>query len=453
MNPLAARARTGGDAHPWYTAVLGLYLALALVLGGASQDNDGFDLVLRLAGLPLLALGALRLLAREDVSRPALLFLGSLILLPLVQLIPLPPAVWSALPGRAALAADLVAVGAGETWRPISLAPGATWDALFGLTPFAAVFLGVLTLRRSQAQTMWLLVAVIAVISVGLGGFQLGGGPSSPVRLYGPDAGRAATGFFANRNHWAAFLVASLPAVAAWSFQRRASADQGRSGVALILGAVACLALLAGVAISGSRAGAGLLLLCAVGLAPWLGVGRQVDPRRLLLPGLLLVVSLGLAVAGSWVAADRFADAPRDLRFDIWAEAGRIAAAHLPFGTGAGSFSAVFAGVETPDDLTAGFTNQAHNDWLEIVVEYGLLALLPVVFLVLLVRQMWRRGGGQSSVALVAIALLLAASLVDYPLRTPALQVLMALLLGSLAGSGARTVVRRSVGSTIDLAA
>ena len=102
MNRLSARARTGGDAHPWYTAVLGLYLALALVLGGASQDNDGFDLVLRLAGLPLLALSALRLLAREDVSRPALLFLGSLILLPLVQLIPLPPAVWSALPGRAA---------------------------------------------------------------------------------------------------------------------------------------------------------------------------------------------------------------------------------------------------------------------------------------------------------------------------------------------------------------
>lgn len=433
MNPLSARARTGEDAHPWYTAALGLYLVLALVLGGASQDNDGFDLVLRLAGLPLLAMGALRLLTRGDVSRPALLFLGSLFLLPLVQLIPLPPALWSALPGRAALANDLVAVGAGETWRPVSLAPGATIDALLGLTPFAAVFLGVLTLRRSQAETLWLLVAVIAVISVGLGGFQLGGGPSSPFRLYGPDAGRAATGFFANRNHWAAFLVASLPAVAAWSFQRRASADRGRSGVALILGAVACLALLAGVAISGSRAGAGLLLLCALGLAPWLGVGRQGDPRRLLLPGLLLVVSLGLAVAESWVAADRFADAPRDLRFDIWAEAGRIAAAHLPFGTGAGSFSAVFAGVETPDDLTAGFTNQAHNDWLEVVVEYGLLALLPAAFLLLLLQQAWRHKGSQSTLALLALAVLLAASLVDYPLRTSALQVLMALLLASLA--------------------
>lgn len=439
MSPRPARSPIGSDAHPWLTAALGLYVALALVLGGASQDNDGFDLILRLAGLPVLALGGLRLAAGTERPRLALLFLGALVLLPLVQLIPLPPTVWSALPGRSALAADLAAAGGGEAWRPYSLTPGATVDALLGLTPFAAVFVGVLTLRRSQAETLWLLTAVMAVISVGLGGFQLGGGPVSPFRLYGPDAGRAATGFFANRNHWAAFLVASLPAVAAWSFQRRDAADRARSGVVLALGGGACLALLAGVAISGSRAGAGLLLLCALGLAPWLRIGRKADRRRLLLPGLLLVVSLGLAVAGSWVAADRFAEAPQDLRFDIWAEAARIAAAHLPFGTGAGSFSAVFAGVESSDDLTAGFTNQAHNDGLEVVIEYGLLALLPAALLALLLQQSWRRQGPQSALVLLGVAVLLAASLVDYPLRTPALQALMALLLASLARGGRRT--------------
>lgn len=160
-----------------------------------------------------------------------------------------------------------------------------------------------------------------------------------------------------------------------------------------------------------------------------------------------------MAIAGSWVAADRFGDAPRDLRFDIWADAGRIAAAHLPFGTGAGSFSAVFASVETPDDLTAGFTNQAHNDWLEVVVEYGVLALLPAALLVLLLRKAWLHKGPYSALVLLAVAVLLAASLVDYPLRTPALQVLLALLLGSLARGGARMVVRRSVGSTTDSAA
>lgn len=431
MSSRTSHARRGGDASPLLTWGLGLYLVLAFCVGGASQDNDGFDLILRLAALPLLGIGALRLMASADRPRIALLLLASLALLPLVQLVPLPPGVWSALPGRSSIADDLRLVGAGEVWRPISLAPAATLDALLGLTPFAAVFVGVLTIRRSEAEALWLLTAAIAVVSVAIGGFQLAGGASSAFRIYGPDGGRAATGLFANRNHWAGFLAASLPALAAAAFYGRELVGRGRTSLVLALGAAACLALLAGVAISGSRAGAGLLLLTGLGLVPLLKPRRE-DRRRLLLPGLLLLIALGLAVTGSWVAAERFQDAPEDLRFDIWADTWRLVLGHLPFGSGGGSFEPVFAGVETPDTLTSGFTNQAHNDWLEVLLEYGVLALLPAAALGLLIRQALRHVGGQRALLGLAVIVLLAASVVDYPLRTPALQTLMALLLASL---------------------
>lgn len=420
-------------SSPLYLAT-GAYLFACLVLGGASQANDGFDLALRLGGVPILIWSGLRLTGKPLPAGAGLLllFLGSLALLPAVQLIPLPPGVWASLPGRTELARDLDMAGVVPSWRPLSLTPEATTDALLGLIPFAAVLAAAISLPARDRVRLWIFTAAVAFLSVALGALQIASGQSGGFRLY-EDAGGSATGFFANRNHWAAGLAATLP-VLAHVLADRAGGQRLRPLTVAVLLAV-FVALMAGVAISGSRAGAVLLGLAVAGSIALLLTRQRSQPQRsrgpLLLAGVAGSAGVVFAVIGAWAAASRFVDAPEDLRFDLWADTLRQALVHLPFGTGAGSFGPIYLGAESAGRLTAGFANQAHNDWIEILLEHGVLAALPIGLAVAAVQRGRRRA--ESAFILLALGILLAASLVDYPLRTPALQALAALLIASLA--------------------
>lgn len=428
------RLHDAAARSPALFAATAAYLGLCLVLGGASQANDLFDLILRLTGVPLLALACLRLAQGPGAGASWLLFglLGALALLPALQLIPLPPGLWASLPGRGALAGDLGAAGVAPVWRPLSLAPEATLDALFGLVPFAAVLTAAISLSPEERRRLWIGTAILAFLSVVLGALQLAGGG---LRFYG-DRGGSAVGFFANRNHWAAWLAATLP-ILALVMSRSNSRDGRMSPLAVAILLAVFVALLAGVAISGSRAGAVLLIPAILGSAflLWRQGGRDAGAGRLLLPAVAGAAGLAFAVLGAWAAASRFAGSSEDLRFDLWADALRLSLAHLPFGSGAGSFSAIYMGQEAADTLTAGFANQAHNDWAEVFVEYGAAAALPMALAAAIVLK----GASRNSAApfmILALVVLLAASFVDYPLRTPALQALTALLLAGLASGG-----------------
>ena len=117
----------------------------------------------------------------------------------------------------------------------------------------------------------------------------------------------------------------------------------------------------------------------------------------------------------------------------------------LPLGTGLGSFVPVYAGVEKRETMLEGYANRAHNDLAELLLETGLLgAALLLAFLAWFVRRswaVWRAGpaGGDphramlEKTATLVIALLLAHSLVDYPLRTTALGVIFAFFCAILA--------------------
>lgn len=116
----------------------------------------------------------------------------------------------------------------------------------------------------------------------------------------------------------------------------------------------------------------------------------------------------------------------------------------LPAGTGLGSFVPVYAAVEKTADMAQGYANRAHNDLAEILLETGLVgALLLLAFLVWLAwraRAVWlgshHAGPAQAMLeksAALAIALLLAHSLVDYPLRTGALSAMFAFFCAILA--------------------
>jgi O-antigen ligase len=118
-----------------------------------------------------------------------------------------------------------------------------------------------------------------------------------------------------------------------------------------------------------------------------------------------------------------------DQRVQILPTLGEMFATYFPAGSGMGSFERVFQ-IHEPDALLGpAVVNHAHNDWAEVVLDGGLPAALVigaavVVFAMRSVRV--RRGEwhaeGQRALArlgLLLIALQGAASLFDYPLRTP----------------------------------
>src|ERR1700761_6619056 len=122
----------------------------ALTLGGATQEGALVQAAVRLLSLPLFFWAAWRLAGQKPrgLSLWPLALLVAVLLVPANQLVPLPPGLWRALPGRADFAATYAVAGMAAPGMPLSLAPDATWDAGLALLPPAAVFLAVTTLRE-----------------------------------------------------------------------------------------------------------------------------------------------------------------------------------------------------------------------------------------------------------------------------------------------------------------
>ncbi len=128
-----------------------------------------------------------------------------------------------------------------------------------------------------------------------------------------------------------------------------------------------------------------------------------------------------------------------------------MARAYLPFGSGFGSFDSAFRRYEPSGLLSTIYMNEAHNEPLQLVIEGGAPALL--LLLGFLAWWGWTStrvtapsrppSGRALSIAWVtAMVILMASSVVDYPLRTPLLSALFAIGIVEMARSA-----RRSSGS------
>ena len=462
-------------------------LLLALLLGGGTRSGFLSDALLQLATLPILLLVAWRLLdapLTRDV-RSALLFCLALALLPLLQLLPLPPPVWTALPGRAAVADATKLVFGAPGWRPVTLAPPNTAQAALSLVPTAAVFGAtlLLTLRERRWIAVVAVAAGLAEATVGL--MQISGGPLSPLRPYAVTSLDAAVGLFANPNHFALALALAITAVVAWGVTSGPETERSRSAemaakipLANALAATtAVFVLLLGIIASRSRAGLALALLsltCTCAVARWRPAG--LTPKRMVL----------IAIAGSLVGTIAllvFAPAPFAALIARLMDGGgygprsvyalrtaAIAWDVLPFGTGIGSFVPVYALFEQSADIPAGvFVNRAHCDWIEAVLESGVFGIaLLAIFCAWFGRtawRLWRRSKlrtagiapGESAIdvalaraATIAVTLIGLHSLVDYPLRTAGIAALFAFACGCLfAPAGANRQTASRAGGTV----
>ena len=133
-------SREAGTAsrHPLVAA---LFLACAIVLGGGGSPSPGTEILLQLvfvaAALAWLWLPAPHGSVPIPRSRTFWLICALVLVLPLAQLVPLPPGVWTALDGQGNRAAALALVGREQSWQPLSHSPPAHAGGLAGDCPRA----------------------------------------------------------------------------------------------------------------------------------------------------------------------------------------------------------------------------------------------------------------------------------------------------------------------------
>jgi len=433
-----------GVRNGWVAfAVLAMLVAL---LGGSSRPDAVQIAALRpLSALMLIP--ALYVISREriaDVKTPLILLVLLLILMA-VQLIPLPPALWQSLPGREPITGMAEAIGSAPVWRPISMVPTRTINALASLVvPVSALLLAAtMGLRRT---TLLLAVAGLGIADALLALLQALSSWNESLYFYAVTNKGSEVGLFANQNHSAVFGALALLVIGHLLSDVRSRNWVRWQRVALFGGFM--LVLLSSL-IGGSRAGilaTGMAVVVSAAMF-WISLdwrkqgdgdlpeifGITLRPSVVFGFGALLVI----AIVASFAFFDRIpairalTDAGNfdDLRWRLLPSLQQMIATHWAFGAGFGSFEEVYHIYEPSELLAPIYVNQAHNDWAQLIIEGGLLAVALVGLTAFWFIRCLLRIGGTTRQRLAALmfwgavpAMVLFASLVDYPLRTPLFQ-------------------------------
>ena len=305
------------------------------------------------------------------------------------QLVPLPPALLRRVsPGSFDFYAQPLLVPL-ESWRPISVSPGDTLRGLLFLAGMSLLFATAWRECRKERDTRRLAGAVVAagLLTTLVAFLQAGRGDT---RIYGFIQLRwdwAMFGPYVNRNHFAGHLALALPLALALAVQalERLGAERRRTrrGLLLLLAetegsrlvlhvALACF-LAAGLVGSRSR-GACAAVLVAITL---LVVARREWGRPALLAGLVALVAAAWVGLGGLPQGYGF-EAAQASRLLAWRDFLRLVP-HFPvFGVGFNAFASAYPRYQSVDH--ADWWGEAHNEYLQVLLDTGLLGLGLFVF-------------------------------------------------------------------------
>lgn len=430
MRKLAQSGRRGSNSQAKIIACL--FLGLVFACGGASRPDVSPLALLR----PCAAIVAIWSLSRLSLSQarwlwPLLAVIGGGAAIAALQLIPMPFAWWRILPGHEAIASAASAAGLTAGWFPVSLTPSLTWNAFFSLfVPLAVVTAGARlspSERYSLAGIVFLFGSVSALVAV----CQAAAPDNPSLYFYSVTNHGAPVGLMANRDHQAVLLAVEIPILAVLACRGR-----DVSQIRLALTSVGILFLCALIMVSGSRAGMALGLLCLLSI-PVIMFGQSSIHRRsrrwlwVAIGTGATLLCLTVMLAGRALSIDRLASSADDMRFLAWPLICSEVKHYFPLGSGLGSFGAVFQIDEPNHLLRPTYLNHAHNEWLESALTGGLPAIgllcfaCYVYFLSLVALWRSRNFIGEDVIfarlGIVVVTIFAFASLVDFPLRTPAL--------------------------------
>ena len=393
------------------------WLALAAVVWGAFAFGAVYPWAFWPLAVVCLAAGAAGLFAgpadpaaRHTAFTIALAFVGMAMF---AQLIPLPVSLLKNIsPNTDGLLRQIdpsYAIGL-TTWHPLSIAAGDTWESLALFVAFAGLVLGLSrALALSGAAGIVTALAVVACLLALTGIIQK---PLYAGSIYGfwepESSGGSVFGPFVNRNHFAGWMLMSLPLSFAlmgsgvqhawrgvkpeWRYRILWMSSPDASRLMLLALGIAVMTL--SLVLTMSRSGMAALALgivltgCAIvrGLS---GLSRKAAG--------VFSLALLVGVVVSWVGVNaivaRFADtdwSEYNNRRGAWSDARTVAATFPLAGTGLNTYYLASL-IYQRHDLQQHYA-QAHSDYLQLAAEGGLLLVLPIAgCLIVFARDVRRR--------------------------------------------------------------
>lgn len=415
-------------------------LVAAFCFGGGGSGAGLANLIVQLAALIALAFNRRAFFNFfKQAPRVLVVLVSVTVLLPLLQCIPLPPLIWHQLPGRDLAVQSLTLIGRANDWLPLSLNVRRTLIAFLALMPPLSVL--ILIWRASNADRRTLMIVLVACGAAGiiLGTQQLAFG-NHELMLYGEAVGsQDLQGTFSNRN--TAGLFANVALCTLIGLLWRPHPNVLRLSLGVVVGAL----LVVGLFLTRSRSSITLLIVPIAMLLMCLWefrddlLGRR--SRVIAFVAALAVMALSVGLMGSNARVQRSLsrfDTMEDARLAIWQDTESSVVRFWPFGSGIGTFDEVFQVDESVENLSPGRAGRAHNEYLETMVESGVLGpLLITAWIIMIASAAWvgiRKSPDRGlRVAASAVFLLLAfQSVLDYPMRSQTLLCIAGLMLGIL---------------------
>lgn len=388
----------------WDKYLLGSVLFASMLIGGGTASGLYTDTLIELAAI-VSAAAVLSRASGQRISPPVLWLLVSAVALFVLQIIPLPAALFSGLRPAALLGDPWI----GETtrFRFISVGVGRTVETAFYFLAPAAFFLAMLRLRAEQVSAL-LPFFFMGVICNGLAGaiqYSL----ADRIAIEGLFPFTINAGLFANVNHFSALLFITAPFVV-YHGLFRGHLWSGSLGLAALL-----VLLLA----AGSRAGVLIGLAITVMSIIFLSARNRAGGFGIL----AMFIGLSIYTIGAWTKLDAEGVDPAFGRGEFARTTIEGIKDNWATGIGFGSFQEVYQVYEKEGMIYRKYVNHAHNDYLELAFEGGIPAIVLIIgYFVLLFATLGRvRRDPLQKAAFLSVSFLLIHSLVDYPLRTEAL--------------------------------
>lgn len=283
-------------------------------------------------------------------------------------------------------------------------------------------------LRGSQARTLAL---IFSLYGAAVAGFALIQGISSNGKLYWirqPRMGGWIYGPYVNHNHYAGLMEMLVPIPLVLSLTRLAPAKHRN------LAAAAAALMVGTIFLSQSRGGM-LAIATELVILGILLVKQKRGLRTAIGLGLFLVIVMGLLIwIGGGELSHRIAsvgplrsELPSDIRSYINRDGFRMFLKRPILGWGLGAFAVVYPQFRT--FYTNFFVNEAHNDYLQLLVEMGVLGFATMLwFLGIVYSRALKKIGNWSEEISGAVALacllglsgILVHSIIDFNLQIPA---------------------------------
>lgn len=328
--------------------------------------------------------------------------------------------------------------------RTISLDPFATQVSAVHFL-FLGVYFSLVLVAFDSASRLRKFAVFITIFGFAYAFFAILQSILSPTKIYGLLERPYANPFgsFISRNNFAAWMELAIAIPMGMLFSGAVDRDKRLLyGTAVALMGVSLI-------VSGSRAGVVVLLL-EIGFLFLVTYSLKSRGKAwlqiLMMGGLLLAIAIGTIFVGGETSLTRIGqeqEQPVDAvsRTQIWSVTLKMIGDNMPFGVGLGAFGVAY----TKYDVASGFerVEQAHNDFLQVVSDAGIVGgLLGIGFLVLLYRlarralntkNSFRRGIAAGSLAGIFGALV--HSIFDFGLHTTSIAILFLTLLGALAAT------------------